>query len=68
VVQPKRSRPGDFGPTFVPRPTLRPELGRWYRYEFIVQGTTAGRRDGRALTPPPAAPAAWVTEDVRPMP
>src|SRR4029078_13606261 len=23
---------------------------------------------GRALTPPPGAPAAWVTEDVRPVP
>ena len=33
---------------------------------FIFTSTTS--TFGRALTPPPGAPAAWVTEDVRPVP
>lgn len=33
---------------------------------FIFTSTTSAF--GRALTPPPGAPAAWVTEDVRPVP
>src|SRR5438034_5200033 len=33
---------------------------------FIFTSTTSAF--GRALTPPPGAPAAWVTEDVRPNP
>lgn len=33
---------------------------------FIFTSTTS--TFGRALTPPPGAPAAWITEDVRPVP
>src|SRR5207249_6776212 len=33
---------------------------------FVFTSTTSVF--GRALTPPPGAPAAWVTEDVRPIP
>lgn len=33
---------------------------------FVFTSTTSGF--GRALTPPPGAPAAWITEDVRPQP
>jgi UDP-glucose 4-epimerase len=33
---------------------------------FVLTSTTSAF--GRALTPPPGAPAAWVTEDVRPIP
>jgi hypothetical protein len=46
-VLPNASRPGDFGPHFVTRPDIIPELGRWYCYEFMLQANTAGRRDGR---------------------
>jgi hypothetical protein len=31
----------------VSRPNFRPELGRWYCYEFMVRANIAGRRDGR---------------------
>lgn len=47
VVRPDTSRPGDFGPGFVPRPDFLPELGRWYCYEFLVRANAPGRRDGR---------------------
>jgi UDP-glucose 4-epimerase len=33
---------------------------------FVFASTTSAF--GRALTPPPGAPAAWITEDVRPVP
>jgi nucleoside-diphosphate-sugar epimerase len=33
---------------------------------FVFTSTTSAF--GRALTPPPGAPAAWITEDVRPVP
>ena len=33
---------------------------------FVLTSTTS--TFGRALTPPPGAPAAWITEDVRPVP
>jgi hypothetical protein len=46
-VMPNTARPGDFGPHFVARPDLIPELGRWYCYEFMLQANTADRRDGR---------------------
>lgn len=39
--------PGDFGPDFVPRPDVTPELGRWYSYEMMVRLNTPGQRDGR---------------------
>ncbi len=44
---PNTSLPGNFGPHFVPRPNLVPELGRWYCYEYMVKANAPGRRDGR---------------------
>jgi hypothetical protein len=46
-VLPYSARPGDFGPRFIPRPDIIPELGRWYCYELMVRANAAGRRDGR---------------------
>jgi hypothetical protein len=39
--------PGNFGPTFVARPEVIPQLGRWYSYEVMVKANTPGQRDGR---------------------
>lgn len=36
-----------FGPGFVARPDVVPELGRWYCYELMVKANTPGLRDGR---------------------
>jgi len=36
-----------FGPDFVSRPDVVPELDRWYCYEFMVKSNTPGQRDGR---------------------
>ena len=47
TVLPNSSQPFDFGPTFVARPEIVPELGRWYGYEFMVKANTPGQRDGR---------------------
>jgi hypothetical protein len=47
VVSPFTAIPGDFGPTFVARPDVVPELGRWYAYELMVKANTPGLRDGR---------------------
>ncbi|WP_165223589.1 alpha/beta hydrolase [Aquisphaera insulae] len=47
VVLPNTSIPGDFGPSFVPRPDVTPELGRWYCYELMLRANSPGRRDGR---------------------
>jgi hypothetical protein len=47
TVLPNTSIPGDFGPDFVARPTIVPELGRWYAYEIMLQANTPGTRDGR---------------------
>jgi hypothetical protein len=47
IVQPNTSAPGNFGPSFVARPNVRPDLGHWYCYEFMVRANTPGRRDGR---------------------
>lgn len=38
---------GDFGSTFVARPDVVPELGRWYAYELMLKANTPGQRDGR---------------------
>jgi hypothetical protein len=46
-VMPNTSIPGNFGPEFVPRPNLIPELGRWYAYEVMLKANTPGERDGR---------------------
>lgn len=36
-----------FGPHFIPRPEVIPELDRWYCYELMVRANTVGQRDGR---------------------
>jgi hypothetical protein len=46
-VMPNTSIPGDFGPTFVPRPNIIPELDRWYAFEVMLKANTPGQRDGR---------------------
>lgn len=46
-VLPYTAHPGDFGPGFVRRPDVIPELGRWYCYELMVKANTPGQRDGR---------------------
>jgi hypothetical protein len=47
LVDPNTSLPFDFGPDFVSRPDVIPELDRWYCYEFMVSANTPGQRDGR---------------------
>jgi len=47
LVMPNTSIPFDFGPTFVSRPDIIPELGRWYCYEFMVKANTPAQLDGR---------------------
>jgi hypothetical protein len=46
-VSPYSPTPFDFGPTFVKRPDVIPELGRWACYELMVKPNTPGKRDGR---------------------
>jgi hypothetical protein len=47
VVSPFTAVPGNFGPAFVARPDVIPELGRWYSYELMVKLNAPGQRDGR---------------------
>jgi hypothetical protein len=47
VVSPFTAVPGSFGSTFVARPDIVPQLGRWYAYELMVKVNTPGQRDGR---------------------
>jgi hypothetical protein len=47
LVDPNTSIPYDFGPSFVSRPDVTPELGRWYCYEYMVKANTVGQTDGR---------------------
>jgi hypothetical protein len=47
LVQPNTSIPFDFGPNFVARPDIIPDLDRWYCYEYMVHANTPGVRDGR---------------------
>jgi hypothetical protein len=47
LVQPNTSIPNNFGPTFVARPDITPDLDRWYAYEVMLKANTAGQRDGR---------------------
>jgi hypothetical protein len=47
TVMPFTSEPFDFGPTFVSRPDIIPELDQWYCYELMLQANTPGQRDGR---------------------
>jgi hypothetical protein len=46
-VSPFTAIPGNFGPAFVARPDVVPQLGRWYAYELMVKVNTPGLRDGR---------------------
>lgn len=46
-VLPNTSIPGNFGPEFLARPTIVPELNRWYAYEVMLQANAPGVRDGR---------------------
>ncbi len=39
--------PGDFGPYFISRPEVIPELDQWNAYEIMVKANTPGERDGR---------------------
>jgi len=36
-----------FGDTFVPRPNVTPERGRWYSFEVMLKANAPGSRDGR---------------------
>jgi hypothetical protein len=47
LVMPNTSLPFDFGPDFVARPEIIPELSRWYCYEYMVKANTPGQKDGR---------------------
>ncbi|HMR05510.1 MAG TPA: hypothetical protein PKA88_07020 [Polyangiaceae bacterium] len=47
TVLPNSSQKFDFGPNFVSRPDVTPELGKWYCYEFMLQANTPGKKDGR---------------------
>lgn len=47
LVMPFTYLPFDFGPEFVSRPDVIPQLGRWYCYELMVKANTPGQRDGR---------------------
>lgn len=46
-VSPGTYLPYDFGPEFISRPNIIPELGRWYCYELMVKANRPGQRDGR---------------------
>ena len=39
--------PNYFGPDFIPRANIIPELDTWHCYEYMVQANTPGQRDGR---------------------
>jgi hypothetical protein len=45
-VSPYSPTPFDFGPNFVSRPNVIPDLDRWYCYEYMVKANTPGQRDG----------------------
>jgi len=47
TIMPNTSQLGDFGPDFVARPMVIPDLGRWYAYEVMLQANTPGSSDGR---------------------
>ena len=47
LVAPFTSVPFNFGPSFVARPDVTPELGRWYCFEMMVKANTPEQRDGR---------------------
>jgi hypothetical protein len=47
LVSPNTSIPFDFGSTFVSRPDITPDLGRWYEYEVMLKANTPNAKDGR---------------------
>jgi hypothetical protein len=47
IVLPYSAMAYSFGPDFVKRPDVTPELDRWYCYEYMVKANTPGQRDGR---------------------
>lgn len=47
MVLPNSSRRFDFGPSFVSRTDIVPELDRWYCHEIMVKANTPGERNGR---------------------
>ncbi len=47
LVSPNTSLPFDFGPEFVSRPNVAPDLDTWQCYELMVKANTPGQRDGR---------------------
>jgi len=47
AVTPYSPTPFDFGPSFVSRARITPELGRWYCHEVMLRANTPGLRDGR---------------------
>jgi hypothetical protein len=46
-VSPYSPTPFDFGPDFVSRPNVIPDLDKWYCYEYMVKANTPGQRDGQ---------------------
>ena len=46
-VMPNTSLHFDFGPDFMSRPNVIPQLGRWYCHEVMLKANTIGMRDGR---------------------
>jgi hypothetical protein len=46
-ILPSGQKPFDFGPEFITRPDIIPELGRWYCFELMVRSNTPGQRNGR---------------------
>jgi hypothetical protein len=47
TVLPFTYKPGDFGPDFVARDNVVPELGRWYCFEVMLRANTPAQRDGQ---------------------
>ncbi len=47
MVLPNSSMPGNFGPEFVARANVVPQVGRWYSFEVMLRANTVGMRDGR---------------------
>ena len=43
----QHQHPFTFGPGFVSRPDIIPQLDRWYCYEYMLKANTPGQRDGR---------------------
>jgi len=46
-VMPNPVKPASFGPGFVSRPDVAPELDRWHCFELMVKANAVGQRDGR---------------------